>query len=124
MSEDARLNRLRDTIAKGLAGAQEKALANIEKVLDPESAEGNATWSESSTRTRVSLSLVQASMAAERAKTMSQAPKQLGVVVVHARLEDTPQNRLTWEQQAAALNEGRTQAAIEAVAVEKPEEAA
>lgn len=67
---------------------------------------------------RANAMLVQGWQSYERAKTVSETPRQLGVVVVHERLEDTPQNRLAWEADAAAL---RDQRAIEAVPVKVKE---
>ncbi len=69
-------------------------------------------------RQRAATALVQGWLAMERAKTTAETTKQLGVVVVHARLEDTPQNRLSWEADAARLNDSR---ALEAVVVPKKE---
>ena len=110
-----KIARLRQGTAGALVHVQNQAAAHLrDEVMPKDKPEGNATWAEASVRTRVSLTLVQASLAAERAQTMSQAPRELGVVVVHARLEDTPQNRLSWEAQASALNQAR---AIEAVVV-------
>jgi hypothetical protein len=109
-----KIARIRQATAGPLAHVQLKAVEHVNSLYAPDSPEGGVTWAEASVRTRVSLALVQASLAAERAQTMSQAPRELGVVVVHARLEDTPQNRLSWESQAQKLNEAR---AIEAVVV-------
>ncbi len=118
ISDPRKIARLRQAIASDLVVAQRLAAAKVRKFVAGEAADSELPWNEVHGSTRGALSLVQASLAAERAQTMSQAPRELGVVVVHARLEDTPANRLTWEQKAAALNESRTQA-IEAVAVEK-----
>lgn len=63
---------------------------------------------------RAALVVTQGFMAAERARETANTPQQPGVIVVHARLEDTPQNRLSWEQEAARLSDSR---AIEAVAL-------
>ena len=114
-----KIARIRQATSGPLAHVQLQAVKHIGGLYDETSAEGGVTWAEASVRTRVSLALVQASLAAERAQTMSQAPRELGVVMYFPRLEDTPQNRLSWEEQARALNDAR---AIEAVAVEsKPD---
>lgn len=62
---------------------------------------------------RASLAMVNSFLAMERAHVQTETPRQLGVIVVHKRLEDTPQNCLAWEADAAKLNDR----AIEAVAV-------
>jgi hypothetical protein len=69
---------------------------------------------------KAALALMAGMMAADRAKQTSEAVRQLGVVVVHARRPDTPQNRLEWEADAAKLQDAR---AIEAVAVPKEPDA-
>lgn len=119
MADARKLARIQQGTEPTLVTVQERALKHVDSLFDAGSTEGAAPWAESSVRTRVSLSLVQASLAAERVKTMSQTPRELGVVVVHARLEDTPQNRVSWEAQARQLNEAR---AIEAVVVPKEQE--
>lgn len=110
----AKLQRLRAAIASDLVKAQRKAAKTVLDFVGGDAPDSKLPWNEVHGATRGALQLVQASLAAERAKTMSEAPRQLGVVVVHARLEDTPQNRLSWEQQASALNDSR---AIEAQVV-------
>jgi hypothetical protein len=121
MADAAKLARLRQGIAKDLVWAQRAAAKKVRAFVEGKAEDSALPWNEVHGATRGALSLVQASLAAERAQTMSQAPRELGVVVVHARLEDTPQNRLSWEAQARELNEAR---AIEAVAVEKKPDAA
>lgn len=117
MAMDARkVARIRQETAGSLVTVQRQAVRHIKSVLAEDSAEGSAAWADSSVRTRVSLSLVQASLAAERAKDTAKTPVALGVIFMEKRLADTPANRLDWEAEARALNEAR---AIEAVAVEK-----
>lgn len=108
-----------DRIRRTLEGAQLDAAKHVRAVVRGEHPDSDVPWKEVTGRTRACLILAQGSMAADRAKTMSEAPRQLGVVVVHPRLEDTPANRLSWEAQAAAL---RDQRAIEAVPVKAKEE--
>jgi hypothetical protein len=118
MAADPRkLERLRQAIAHDLVVAQRLAARKVRKFVGGEAPDSELPWNEVHGATRGALSLVQASLAAERANTMSQAPRALGVVVVHGRLEDTAPNRLRWEASAAGLNAARDEKAIEAVAV-------
>jgi hypothetical protein len=120
--DPAKQARLREAIASDLLYAQREAAKRVRKFVAGEAEDSALPWNEVHGATRGALALAQATLAAERAKTMSQTPQRLGVVVVHARLEDTPQNRLSWEQDAAKLNDAR---AIEAVVVAKePKDAA
>lgn len=108
MSEDAHLSRLKATITKGLVEAQADAIENLKEVVKKGTAEGDVDWAKNSTRTRVSLALAQASLAAERAKTMSEAPRVFGMVLMQARIEDPKQ----WEEMAAATDTRVIEAAV------------
>lgn len=117
ISDPRKIARLRAAIASDLVVAQRLAAAKVRKFVAGEAADSELPWNEVHGSTRGALSLVQASLAAERAKDMSKAPVALGVIFMEKRLADTPANRLEWEAEARALSESR---AIEAVAVEKP----
>lgn len=96
--------------------AQLSAAAHVRSVVRGEHPDAHVPWLEVTGRTRAALMLAQGSMAAERAQVMSEAPRELGVIVVHRRLEDTPQNRVSWEADAKTLGEER---ALEAVPIPK-----
>jgi hypothetical protein len=78
----------------------------------------NASETKLSNQDKAALTIVGHLKAHERAQQLSTGPQRLGVIVVHERLEDTPQNRLSWEQQAAELRDAR---AIEAVPAKEPD---
>jgi hypothetical protein len=107
---------LRQRIASDLLHAQRAAAKRVRQFVSGELPDSDVPWNEVSGATRGALSLASASLAAERAKTMSEAPRGLGVIVIERRLSDTPENRRDWEAEARQLNEAR---AIEAVPVVK-----
>ncbi len=113
-----KLARLREARDRDLEVAQRLAARKVRAFVAGTAEDSALPWNEVHGSTRGALSLVQASLAAQRAATMSAAPQQLGVVVVHARLADTAENRRSWEADAAKLN-GSRQQAIEAVAIPK-----
>lgn len=117
----ARKERLKNAIANDLVTLTRRGTKHLKSLYDPASGEGPEKWSESSVRTRVALALAQSALAAERAKTMSEAPRALGVIVIERRLADTPENRNEWETEARQLADSR---AIEAVTVPKEPNAA
>lgn len=103
-----------DKVAKTrriLAGASLAAARHVRGLVDGTVA---SAFSEKLTnQDRAAMALANSFQAMERAHVQTETPRQLGVIVVHKRLEDTPQNCLAWEADAAKLNDR----AIEAVAV-------
>ncbi len=110
----AKLNRLRTAIATDLVKAQRVAAKKVLAFVEGTAEDSALPWNEVHGSTRGALQLVQASLAAERAKDTSRAPVALGVIFMEKRLADTPTNRLEWEAEARALSDSR---AIEAVVV-------
>lgn len=103
-------------IRRQLPPVAKKSLDHLESLVDgthPGSHETKETRQDKAARL-----FAAGFMAQERAKQISETPRQLGVIVVHKRLEDTPANRQLWEADAARLGDSR---AIEAVAVTKKE---
>lgn len=109
MNAAAKLEKLRRCVL----GGQLDAAAHVRKVVRGEHADSHVPWNEVSGRTRAALLLTQGAMAAERAKTMSEAPKVFGMVIMQDRIEDQGQ----WERMA---QETSARSAIEAVAVPVP----
>lgn len=100
-------------LGKILLNTQLAAARVVQQVISGEHPDAHVPWKEASAQTRAAMLLAQASMAAERAKTISDAPRSFGVVVVSGRLEDTKDGRGEWELRAAKLKEQRS---IEAIA--------
>lgn len=106
MNRQARAEKIRDVLSKATIGAAR----HVRRLIDGTAPSAGDT--KLTNQDRAALALTAGHQAADRAQQLSTGPQRLGVVVVHARMEDTPQNRLSWEEQAAAL---RDQRAIEAV---------
>jgi hypothetical protein len=101
--------RLKAYVQSELLAAQAQAARHLRTLADGTNPEAKEPAKMMSTRTKAALVLAQGSMAAERAKDMSQAPRVFGVVMMQPRIEDPRQ----WEAMAAAGGEPK---AIEAVA--------
>jgi hypothetical protein len=107
-SEEA-LERIREQIPiAGRIGL--RVLKDFAKGTHPDAGLDKAT-----NQLRAATTLVNNMFAVERARQEQTGPRELGVVVIHKRLEDTPENRLEWEAEAKA---------IEAVVVTKEPDAA
>ena len=99
-----------------LLDTQVDSAKHMQRIVRGEHPDASTPWGDASSQTRAAALFAQASMAAERAKTVSEAPRAFGVVLVAGRLPDTTTGRLAWEADAAKLKEQRS---IEAVATAK-----
>lgn len=104
--------RLRAAVQSELLKAQADGARYLRTIADGTNPEAAEPAKQMSNRLKAALVLAQGSMAAERAKDMSQAPKIFGMVLMQPRIE----NAREWEAMAAAGGESK---AIEAVAVKK-----
>jgi hypothetical protein len=109
-----KIERLRQAIAHDLVVAQRLAARKVRKFVGGEAPDSELPWNEVHGATRGALSLVQASLAAERAKDTNKPTVVLGYMLMQERLPDTPDNRRLWEAQARSLDDSK---AIEAAVV-------
>lgn len=106
VTDEYRMARIRRT----LIAAQRHASLYIEQVAKGEHADAQVPDAEKTVRTKVNMMLVQGTMAGERARALSEAPKIFGMVMMQARIEDPAQ----WERMHATVAAGK---AIEAEVV-------